>query len=139
MSEQMIPLAEVAELIVSIVHGTAKQAEILAAEDKPSVPVKISAEEDEDVKLNDTKSEDAVKTMAKAVGNTTDAYTGKGSQTEAVDESSAVETERGSVVASDEKTAAIQSKILEKVAAAILAGDIDKAELWLDVLEGAWQ
>ena len=115
MSEQLIPLSEVAELLVDMVDNHRKQAEALSADEKPPVPVATSAEEDEDVKLNDTKSEDAVKTMADAVGDTTEEYTSEGAQTEAKDESSAVETDRGSVVAAD-----IRKQAALKIAMALI-------------------
>jgi len=100
MNDVMVPLSEVAELIVHIVDGH-KQAKLLEAGDSPEQTVKSEKNEDKDeqkkdVELDNTDSEDAAKEWSEGVAPIVDPYTTEGSDTKAKDQSSAVETERGS-------------------------------------------
>lgn len=101
MNDTMVPLSEVAELIVHMVRGQTKQAKPLDADTPASITVKDEKNEDQDVKvkdkvLNPTKSDAAAKEMSDGVAAIVDPYTTEGSDTKAVDESSAVMTSRGS-------------------------------------------
>ena len=99
--DTMVPLSEVAELVVSLLYGQTKQAKPLDADTPAPGAVKNSDDESKDVVVKDvtldnTKSDATVSEMSKGLSPVVDEFTSEGSQAKAVDESSAVMTERGS-------------------------------------------
>jgi len=126
MNDTLVPLSEVASLIVNIVNEHRKQAEALDADAKPPISVKAEKDETTDVnvedkKLSNTNGPIAAGDLSKAVAPMLDKYTTDGDDTKAKDESSAVQTERGSVVATADKLASFICSILDKKAEEIIA------------------
>lgn len=99
MNDHKVPV--LAGRILELIDGQRKKAAVLEATDKPSQTVKQEKSEDKDVKVKDveldnTDGTEAAKEMSEGAAPIVDEFTTKGDDTEAVDESSLVMTERGS-------------------------------------------
>lgn len=119
MSNTMVPLSEVITLLADRLAVQHKQATALDADTKADIPVKDERNESTDVvvkdtKLNPTDNQAAATEMAEGVAPVVSDYTTTSDDTLAKDESSAVETERGSEKPSvTDKLAALICTVLD--------------------------